>query len=67
MGISGRGYFLGAVVLGIAQFCFCLRIWNAKLAPSEPRAKLMARQLLQASVLYLPLLFALMMMNSINY
>jgi protoheme IX farnesyltransferase len=67
MGISGRGYFLGAVVLGIAQFCFCLRIWHAKLAPSDPRAKLMARQLLQASVLYLPLLFALMMINSINY
>jgi hypothetical protein len=51
----------------MAQFYYCLRIWREKLAPSEPRAKLMARQLLQATVLYLPLLFALMMFNSINY
>jgi protoheme IX farnesyltransferase len=67
MGMSGRGYFLGAVVLGIAQFWFCLRIWREKLSPSEARAKLMARQLLQATVIYLPLLFALMMTNSIKY
>jgi protoheme IX farnesyltransferase len=67
MGMSGRGYFLGAVLLGVVQFGFCLRIWKEKIAPSEPRAKLMARQLLQVSVLYLPLLFALMMINSIKY
>ena len=67
MGISGRLYFLGAVVLGLGLFWFCFRIWRAKIAPSQPRAKVMARQLLQATVLYLPLLFALMMLNSISY
>ena len=67
MGISGRLYFLGALMLGLALFWFCLRIWRASLAPSQPRAKMMARQLLQATVFYLPLLFALMMINSVRY
>jgi heme O synthase-like polyprenyltransferase len=34
-----------------------------KLAPVVSRSKARARQLLQASVIYLPLLFALMMLN----
>jgi len=34
-----------------------------KLAPVAPESKARARQLLQATVLYLPLLFALMMLN----
>jgi protoheme IX farnesyltransferase len=67
MGISGRLYFLGALALGLTLFWFCLRIWRARLAPSQLRAKTMARQLLQATVLYLPLLFALMMINSVSY
>jgi len=67
MGISGRIYFLGALMLGLALFWFCLRIWRARLAPAQPRAKMMARQLLQATVFYLPLLFALMMINSVRY
>jgi len=67
MGISGRFYFLGALALGLALFWFCLRIWRARFAPSQPQAKAMARQLLQATVLYLPLLFALMMINSVSY
>lgn len=67
MGISGRVYFVGAVALGATLFWFCFRIWRAKLTPSQPRAKLLARQLLQATVLYLPMLFALMMINSVSY
>ncbi len=34
-----------------------------KLAPAVPKSKLRARHLLQATVIYLPLLFALMMLN----
>jgi hypothetical protein len=34
-----------------------------KLAPVDGKSKTRARQLLQATVIYLPLLFALMMLN----
>jgi len=42
---------------------FSLRMWTMKLTPMAPSSKLRARHLLQASVIYLPLLFALMMLN----
>ena len=37
-----------------------------KLPPTAPASKKFARQLLQASVIYLPLLFALMMINVVR-
>jgi heme O synthase-like polyprenyltransferase len=42
---------------------FSLRMWTMKLSPLEPQSKRRARHVLQASVVYLPLLFALMMIN----
>jgi len=63
MGMSGWTYFAGALLLSLGMFWFSLRMWTMKLAPSEPQSKLRARHVLQASVIYLPLLFALMMLN----
>jgi protoheme IX farnesyltransferase len=56
LGVSGRIYFFGALVLGLA-FLYC----SVRAAFSMSRQQ--ARQLLLASVLYLPLLFILMVVN----
>ncbi len=63
MGMTGWTYFAGALLLGGGLMCFSLRMATMKLAPIAPLSKLRARHLLQASVIYLPLLFALMMLN----
>lgn len=64
LGMAGLPYFIGASVLGLCLFYFCARIWRECLPPSTPRSKTLARELLKATVTYLPLLFALMMLNS---
>jgi protoheme IX farnesyltransferase len=63
MGMSGWIYFAGAALLGVTLLWFSVRMWTMKLAPVVGTSKARARQLLQATVLYLPLLFALMMLN----
>jgi protoheme IX farnesyltransferase len=63
LGMTGWLYFAGAAVLGGALLWCSLRMATMKLAPIAPESKIRARQLLQATVLYLPLLFALMMLN----
>jgi len=63
VGMSGKLYFGGALVLGIALFYVGRRLVSLKLATGNARSKQRARQLLQATVFYLPLLFALMMLN----
>jgi protoheme IX farnesyltransferase len=63
MGMAGWAYFAGALLLGLALLWISLRMWTMKLAPVASESKPRARQLLQATVLYLPLLFALMMLN----
>jgi len=63
MGMSGWSYFVGALALGLGMLWFSLRMWTMKLAPTVAQSKRRARHVLQASVIYLPLLFALMMIN----
>jgi len=63
LGMAGWTYFAGALILGVALLWISLRMWTMKLAPIASESKPRARQLLQATVLYLPLLFALMMLN----
>ena len=63
MGMSGRLYLFGSLLLSIALFYFGWRLAKAKLPATAPRSKAQARHLLQATVFYLPLLFALMMLN----
>jgi protoheme IX farnesyltransferase len=61
--MTGWLYFGGAAVLGSALLWCSLRMATMKLAAIAHESKARARQLLQATVLYLPLLFALMMLN----
>ena len=61
--MSGKIYLIGALVLGIIFLYFSYRLARTKLPTTAPESRKFARQLLQASVLYLPLLFALMMIN----
>jgi protoheme IX farnesyltransferase len=61
--MSGRVYLVGAIVLGVAFFWTGARLARIKLPATAARSKRYARQVLQASVFYVPLLFALMMLN----
>lgn len=63
LNMSGRVYFAGALFLGVAMLYFSLRLIRTR-HPNAPRSKPLARNLLQATVFYLPLLFALMMWNA---
>ncbi|MDQ3666267.1 MAG: heme o synthase [Acidobacteriota bacterium] len=57
LGVSGKVYFFGAIILGLVFLYSSVRA-----AFSQSRQE--ARRLLLASVLYLPLLFILMVVNS---
>ncbi len=61
--MAGKVYLAGALVLGVGFLGFVFRLALVKLPPTAPASKKFARHLLQASVIYLPLLFALMMIN----
>jgi protoheme IX farnesyltransferase len=63
MGMAGRTYFCGALILSGGMLWFSLRMWTMKLTPIAKESKVRARNVLQASVIYLPLLFGLMMIN----
>jgi len=64
MGMAGTIYLLGAGVLGIAMLYFGVRLAFLNLPLASAQSKMRARHVLQATVIYLPLLFALMMSNS---
>jgi len=64
--MTGKIYLFGALVLGLGFLWFVLRLARTKLPTTSPDSRLFARQLLQASVIYLPLLFALMMLNVVH-
>ena len=65
MGMAGKIYLAGAVVLGFAMLYFGVRLAFSNLPLASAHSKARARHVLQATVIYLPLLFALMMVNSI--
>jgi heme o synthase len=56
LGVTGPIYFIGTLLLGIAYLTFAMRTALVK-------TKLQARQLLQASVIYLPLVYGLMLID----
>ena len=66
MGMAGRIYLVGAVVLGVALLYFGIRLAFLEQPLSSAPSKMRARHVLQATVIYLPLLFALMMGNSLK-
>lgn len=66
MGMAGRIYLVGAVALGFALLYFGVRLAYLDLPLVSAPSKMRARHVLQATVIYLPLLFALMMGNSLK-
>jgi protoheme IX farnesyltransferase len=64
--MSGKVYLVGALVLGIGFLYFIFRLARTKLPTTSDESRRLARHLLQASVIYLPLLFALMMLNVVR-
>jgi protoheme IX farnesyltransferase len=62
--MTGRIYFIAALLLGIGFLWTGLRLGRTGLAATAPRSKALARHVLIASVFYLPILFAVMMLNS---
>jgi protoheme IX farnesyltransferase len=66
LGMAGRIYLVAAVGLGIALLYFGIRLAFLNLPLASAGSKIRARHLLQATVIYLPLLFALMMSNSVR-
>lgn len=56
VGIAGRVYFAGAVVLGVAALWLAIRF-------AQQRTSERARQVFYASLIYLPVLWVLMMAN----
>lgn len=64
--LSGTIYFAGAIVLGFGFFYFSARLATLRLPVESPLSKQRARHLLRATVLYLPLLFALMMLDKVS-
>lgn len=66
MGMAGKIYLTGAIILGIGLLYFGARLAFLNLPLVSAQSKLRARHVLQATVIYLPILFALMMGNSIR-
>jgi protoheme IX farnesyltransferase len=56
LGMSGNIYLFSAVVFGLGFFYFAYRA-------SIHRSKVYARHLLHASVIYLPMVYAIMVIN----
>ncbi len=63
LGMAGRIYLAGAVLMGAALFRYSLRLAQGRLPATAAASKPRARRLLQATIFYLPALFALMMAN----
>ena len=66
MGMAGRLYMGGAVVLGLSLLYFGVRLAFLDSPLASAPSKMRARHVLQATVIYLPLLFALMMTNAVR-
>jgi len=66
MGMAGRVYLAGAIALGFALLYFGMRLAFLDQPLASAPSKIRARHVLQATVIYLPLLFSLMMVNSIH-
>jgi heme o synthase len=66
LGMAGWIYFAGALCLGIALLCYAGRLARLHLPVGAGRSKTVARQIFHCSILYLPLLFALMMGDAIR-
>lgn len=64
IGMAGNVYLAGSLILGVGLFYFGARLAFFGRPLASAPSKMRARHLLQATVIYLPLLFALMMGNA---
>jgi protoheme IX farnesyltransferase len=64
MGMAGRIYMVGAILMGAALFRVSMGMAYPQLPATAAASKPSARRLLRATIIYLPALFALMMANS---
>jgi protoheme IX farnesyltransferase len=64
LGMAGRIYFAGAILMGAALFRVSMGMAYPQLPATAAASKPSARRLLRATIIYLPALFALMMANS---
>ena len=60
----GRTYIVGAVIFDLLFLIYCLRFARVLTGLPQSESRKLARSLLRASILYLPALFALMMINA---
>jgi protoheme IX farnesyltransferase len=64
LGMTGALYLAGAAVLGVTFLFFATRMVTQQYLIYDMGSRLRARQLFQCSIIYLPLLFALMMSDA---
>jgi len=60
----GRAYIAGALIFSLTFLIFSIRFAHVLSGLPAAESRKLARALLRASVLYLPALFALMMINA---
>jgi heme o synthase len=64
--LAGRLYLTAAVLLGLVYLGYAIRFWGITRAPNAAKSRSYARGLLKASVIYLPLLLTVMMLNAMR-
>ena len=64
LGVTGRPYAVVATLLGLGYLWYTLRLVRILRDPLAPESRTLARDLLKASVIYLPLLLAAMILNA---
>ncbi|WP_255462286.1 heme o synthase [Granulicella sp. WH15] len=64
LGVTGIPYAIAATVLGLVYLAYTVRFARILRDPSDPGTRTDARNLLKASVIYLPLLLAAMILNA---
>jgi heme o synthase len=64
LGVTGKPYAVAAAILSLGYLWYTLRFARIVRSPLGPEAHTYARDLLKASVIYLPLLMAAMMLNA---
>ena len=62
LGLTGVAYAVPAIALGLVYLAYTIRFARILRAQSEDESRMLARDLLKVSVLYLPLLFTTLML-----
>ena len=63
--VDGRWYLATAIVLGLYYLLYTIRFFRIARSPTASESRGYARALMKASVIYLPLLLAVMMLNAL--